>query len=622
MKFTPQAPVAWFSPSVLANAAAKVALSSIFGSYADKREGFRTENAAFYDYSNGSDNLNIVSLSKTPLTTGESMEFMRNAADSPIDASRDISEQKTPITEVGDMWIDFVSDLGDGFNATYTMAHLLAQPELEVYAEKLPRGKVLIMGGDEVYPTADILEYRNRMLGPYNAAFPFEFEGENRPHLYAVPGNHDWYDGLTNFVKIFCQKRFVGNWETYQQYSYFAIKLPHNVWIWAIDVQLVSEIDLGQMEYFRRVIKYAEQNGGFAGSNVILCTAEPAWVRRATQAEDFAYEKLKTFEEKVIRAYGGKLAAVLTGDLHHYSHYECKDEGVQPPVFHRITAGGGGAFLHPTHGLPQNYDLKYVEKKDGKDAEGKSKREVRERHETAELKATFPTQSDSKSLIWKNLRFAFINKGLSLTLAILFLVLGIFMNTAGIKTVGDMFGNATEKIPFPVAAWVLGAVLVFGLGQFTDILRNKWFKTAGIIHGMGHLIGFAFTYQLLKGLSIWDETCCPNALFLASLTAVMFVVSGTWFGIYLIITNLVLGIHENEGFSSFMHEGYKNFLRIHVTQDTLTIYPIGVREEVKDWKVNYDKSADRMVVSGSKPKIEMIENEPIVIQLVHADERR
>lgn len=613
MKFTPQKPVAWFSPSVLANAATKVALSSIFGSYSDKREGYRLENATFFDYSKGADNLTISSMAKTTLTQAESMEFMRNAADSQIDASRDIDFEKER-ADVGDMWIDFISDLGDGFNATYTMASLLAQPEIEAYNKKLPRGKVLIMGGDEVYPTADIMEYKNRMLGPYNTAFPFEFGAENRPHLYALPGNHDWYDGLTNFIKIFCQKRFIGNWETYQQYSYFAIKLPYNVWIWAIDVQLVSEMDLGQMEYFRRVIKHAEQNGGFAGSKVVLCTAEPAWVRRATQEVDFSYEKLKTFEEKVIRAYGGKLAAVLTGDLHHYSRYECKDEGVEPPTFQRITAGGGGAFLHPTHGLPQGYEIPYLEKKDGKDAAGNSKREVRTRKETATLQATFPTQVDSKALIWKNLGFAFINKGLSLVLAVFFMVLGIFMNTAGVQTMGDMFGNCCKEIPFPIAAWVLGGILVFGLTQFTDSLRNKYFKIAGFFHGIGHLIGFGLVYHLLKNYVTWAD-CCPNFLFLTSLTAVMFVVAGTWFGIYLIITNLVLGIHENEGFSSFMHEGYKNFLRIHLMADKLTIYPIGVKEAVKDWYVNYDQSKDQSIISGSNPKIEMIEKEAIVINL-------
>src|SRR5262249_49363274 len=59
------------------------------------------------------------------------------------------------------LWVDFIADLGDGFEATYTMAHLLARPEIEVPAVsrklppiKLPAGQILILGGDLAYPNA------------------------------------------------------------------------------------------------------------------------------------------------------------------------------------------------------------------------------------------------------------------------------------------------------------------------------------------------------------------------------------------------------------------------------------------------------------------------------------
>ena len=45
-------------------------------------------------------------------------------------------------------WLDYVADVGDGFVATYTMAHLLAQDHLEVDGERISRGKILVMGGD------------------------------------------------------------------------------------------------------------------------------------------------------------------------------------------------------------------------------------------------------------------------------------------------------------------------------------------------------------------------------------------------------------------------------------------------------------------------------------------
>ena len=70
------------------------------------------------------------------------------------------------------MWVDYVSDLGDGFNSTYTVAYLLAQPELEFGGETTQRGRILVMGGDQVYPVPKRSHYENRLLGPYRAAMP------------------------------------------------------------------------------------------------------------------------------------------------------------------------------------------------------------------------------------------------------------------------------------------------------------------------------------------------------------------------------------------------------------------------------------------------------------------
>jgi hypothetical protein len=55
----------------------------------------------------------------------------------------------TPDNE-GAVWIDFVADLGDGFDSTYAMGCLLAQEQIEFEGKPLPRGQLLVMGGDEV----------------------------------------------------------------------------------------------------------------------------------------------------------------------------------------------------------------------------------------------------------------------------------------------------------------------------------------------------------------------------------------------------------------------------------------------------------------------------------------
>ena len=107
-------------------------------------------------------------------------------------------------------------------------------------------------------------EYENRLIGPYRAALPFVDEPRGT-HLYAIPGNHDWYDGLTNFIRIFCQKAWIGGWQTRQERSYFALELPHRWWLWAIDIQFDAYIDDPQLAYFRAANELLRQ-----GDQVIL----------------------------------------------------------------------------------------------------------------------------------------------------------------------------------------------------------------------------------------------------------------------------------------------------------------------------------------------------------------
>jgi hypothetical protein len=117
-------------------------------------------------------------------------------------------------------------------------------------------------------------------VAPYAAAFGDDTTNE-RPHVYAVPGNHDWYDGLSAFTRLFLFRHWraacFAGWWTRQRRSYFVLKLPHGWWLVGSDGQLQSDLDVPQIEHFREIVgKHMK-----AGDKVILCLAAPVWIYAA-----------------------------------------------------------------------------------------------------------------------------------------------------------------------------------------------------------------------------------------------------------------------------------------------------------------------------------------------------
>ena len=113
------------------------------------------------------------------------------------------------------------------------------------------------MGGDQCYPQATREEYKKKLLTPYNWAFTVKNPDRK---LFALPGNHDWYDGLNSFDSLFCAARdrsskgnAIGGWQCQQHRSYWAIKLPYNWWIWGADIQFSKYLDASQVSYFETV---------------------------------------------------------------------------------------------------------------------------------------------------------------------------------------------------------------------------------------------------------------------------------------------------------------------------------------------------------------------------------
>ena len=322
--------VSWYDPRLLARIGVRTIVSSVFGQYADQR------------------------LMQAVTDPAEDKDLVARYDYSDPNASE--PHKCVACDETGAFWIDYIADVGDGFETTYAMAYLLAQDSLDVRgAGKLRHGEVLIMGGDQCYPQATRAEYKERLLQPFNWAFSVSNPDRK---LFAIPGNHDWYDGLNAFDGLFCSSRdrlsntrgnIIGGWQCQQHRSYWALRLPHNWWIWGADIQFSKYLDASQVNYFVRV---AEQMG--PKDNLIICLAEPSWMLADLQGEDSEENFFKI--TSIARARGARVVAVIAGDWHNYNRYYAHELDV-----HFITSGGGGAFLHPTHVLRNSISVRWPE---------------------------------------------------------------------------------------------------------------------------------------------------------------------------------------------------------------------------------------------------------------------
>src|SRR4051812_3884866 len=507
--FTPQPPVPWLAPLLLLNTGLRTLLAILFGAYLDKRE-------------------------------------LQNAL------SGDLFEQ--PGTD-GELWLDYVADLGDGFHATYSVAYLLAQPQLEVSGRTLPRGQVLLMGGDQVYPLARSDGYENRTKGPYRAALPEPPAGQPQPTLFALPGNHDWYDGLTAFLRLFARRKdgHIGGWRTQQRRSYFAVKLPGNWWLFGMDEQFGAYIDDPQLLYFEKAAKNVGPE-----DRIILMTPSPKW-GKATTEDPAVYDATDYFLRTIVAPTGANVRVLVSGDLHHYARYTGQDRQL-------ITCGGGGAYLLATHQLPEQLTVPPEE----------TLTRSKSRSRTYDLATRFPSAAESRRLSWGVFhRVPARNPGFATMLGVIQTLTMLAM--AGAASQG---GNIQRLFTIPLGLMVV--IVLAGTVMFARPPGAAFHNHARHwLFGLGH--GFAQIGLAILGTWVWLKVPAHNWSWPGPL-AVAAVVYGPIIGflstqlcaLYLLIAGQ-FQVNVNELFAGQSIEDHKSFLRLHIAADgSLTIHPIGI----------------------------------------------
>jgi hypothetical protein len=546
--------VSWFKPRLLFELLRPVIISQIFGEYADRRLIHAALNAE---------------------------------TDEELFARADLRAENC----VAPVWFEYVSDLGDGFDATYP---LLAQPSLDIDGHELPSGSLVVMGGDEVYPYATTEDYALRMRHPYGLAFPYTKQSSNSPLILAIPGNHDWYDGLARFLTYFCKKKSIaiGGWRTRQRRSYFAARLTENWWIWGVDIALIGDMDQPQADYFEAIVQRMEN------ANLILCSSEPGWYNASENSKSFrALGYAAWIAEKANRNI--KIALCLSGDTHHYARYTT-DLGTQ-----FMTAGGGGAFLHGTHQLPPGLKFKWLKR----DAIASL---VTDKPDGNQYNACYPDKCTSRCLLLRNLWFPLTNWEFSLTLGIFYALAGSLMLKC------PAWGNVV--VGFLLIAFCLGYI------SYQESQRTKFIRGIAAVLSLAHSAGHFAAIYAATHVFAWLNAAWfgPHLapwlwwpLFFAEMVLAGTVVGGMIFGLSLLLGSGLADIAHNDAFSAMRLDRYRHFLRIKIDGSKLTIFPIGLDRvpSRKDWRKasKAEIAQGRSIFQPKQPLQPRLIEDPIVI---------
>jgi hypothetical protein len=510
-RWRPARMTGWFNPKVMSQSAMMLVTANIFGRHSDTRliEALGSQPQEIFDYS----------------------------------------------SEAGDFWLDYVADLGDGWNPTYAIADALAADTVL----DTERGRVLVMGGDLVYPYPSRDAYVRRTETPYEEAFA---RNRHRPDVFAIPGNHDWFDSLIAFSRMFCRpERGFAGCRTRQTRSYFALHLPRDWWLLGIDLQLGADFDEPQVRYFQKVAgQMAEQ------ANVILCVPEPQWIYECTYPgyEAYTTRTLDFFRHEVIRR---PVQLTISGDLHFYRRHSSRADE------HKVVSGGGGAFLHPTHrpDVPQLQDG-FTEQ------------------------ACYPDKATSTRLSWQNLKFPFLNPKACVLPAVVYALSAWFassrLNLADVETFPVAVSSALYvAIRDPLCGlWLL--FVIAGLVFFTDTHSRTYKIVGGAVHAVAHLfaalalawVAMRFTVSTL-GMSYGTPLQLLLTGFLTLAGGAL--VGGLLIGFYLLVSISVFGRHSNEAFSSLRVQDCKQWLRLRVdAAGALTVWALALDRVPRRWRAD------------------------------------
>ena len=283
-------------------------------------------------------------------------------------------ERSVDLNRLGRFSFLLMGDTGEGDASQYAVVPaLLARAEGTAF---------LFLCSDVLYPVGDVNDYASKYYRPY--------QGYPGP-IYGVPGNHDWYDGLSAFMYHFCGREDAPPLPTLDEDvaatgdSRWRVALRRLLWrgpadpladelesmrglrgqvgqaqpvpqpgghfvldtrylrLVCLDTGIRGDIDAAQGKWLVRVSADPRPKMLLTGRPLVVDGAvDPCPIAGAPSGFDSVLE--------VVHHAPFRYVASIGGDIHNYQRYPVRVGG---SVVQHVVSGGGGAFMHATHLIPK-----------------------------------------------------------------------------------------------------------------------------------------------------------------------------------------------------------------------------------------------------------------------------
>ena len=269
------------------------------------------------------------------------------------DRNDELFRVRPPGIEEGDFSFLVIGDPGEGDASQYSL--------IDRYLELGRRDDVefLVISSDVIYPAGAMVDYENNFYLP--------FKGFTKP-IYAIPGNHDWFDALEGFNANFLEdkaarvvlsaradadlnltstdkdrvnrllkrarelRNLYGIHNAEQRAPCFDIQTEDFALI-AIDTGILRTVDARQLAWLEDVLKQAR------GKFIMAVVGHPKYAAGIdTSVGD------ESFVELYDRLERAGVRVLMAGDTHDFEYYVEEPASSESPRYYFVN-GGGGAYL-------------------------------------------------------------------------------------------------------------------------------------------------------------------------------------------------------------------------------------------------------------------------------------